>query len=251
MMGLPLLPSTFVGRRSMLLEDNFAYYSSGTTWTSVVNNSGTVATGNFSPSGILFTTGGADNNYTYTYATNKNFIYIADKPIVFETIFKYSEVATTGTNIGFGFSDSVVAGSLVDNGGGPAASFSGAMIYKVDGGSAWKVVSSIGTAQTISTVANITPGGTNLVRARIEIRYVNGDAEVSYWMQNVGLLGSNTAGITGGQLLDSTTLKPIKHTVTAANIASAAQMTPFFGIKAGTAAAYTAYCHRIAAAMAY
>jgi len=76
-------------------------------------------------------------------------------------------------------------------------------------------------------------------------------AEVSYWLQNVPTGTSTSPGIQPGQLLDTTTLRPIKHTITAASIASAAQMQVFAGVKNGTAAAQAMRVHRIAAAQAY
>lgn len=251
MLELPNLPPSFLGSANQMLVDNFNVYSSGGTWTTVADNSGTIATGNFTPSGILFTTGGADNNYAYTYATNYNYIMTAARPCVAEFIFKYTEVATTGHNVVMGFTDSAVAGSLVSNGAGVAASFSGAQIYKVDGGSAWKVTSSVGTTQSTNTVKTLVPGAGVLTRARVEIRYVNGGAEITYWMGGVNPLGSSTSNPQMGQLLDATTGRPIKHTISSTTLASAAQMSPLFGIKAGTGAAYTAYLHRVAAAQKF
>ena len=250
MMGLLRTPQGFIGRNFWGWRDNFSEYTTAKTWTTVTTNSGTSVPGNFTPGGLLFTTGTTNNNYQYIYGTNANFLYIADKPAVVECVHKYTEVATNSANVGFGFSDSVVAGSLVDDGAGPAASFSGAMIYKVDGGSVWKFCTSIGSTQTIST-STTTAGGAVLQRLKIEIKYVNGVAEVSPWVFSVSQLGTSTSAFTGGQLLDSTTLKPIKHVVTAASIASAAQMTPWFGVKAGTAAAQTAYLHEVAVAQAF
>ena len=41
-------------------------------------------------------------------------------------------------------------------------------------------------------------------KCRVEIRYVPGvGAEVTYWVYNVNQIGTSTAGVTGGQLLDA------------------------------------------------
>ena len=48
------------------------------------------------------------------------------------------------------------------------ASFSGAVIYKVDGGTVWKFVTSIGTTNTVSTSVT-TAGGSAYQRLAIKI----------------------------------------------------------------------------------
>lgn len=250
MMGIPNLPSAFLGRRFFMLESNFSSYTTAGDFTTVKSNSGTIAAGDYTPSKVLLTPDTADNDYTYLRSTNAIFLMVADQPLVVESIFQYSEVATNAANVGFGFCNSVAAGTLIDNGGGPVASFSGAMIYKVDGGTVWKCTSSVGTTNTTNTTT-VTAGGTDKLRARIEIRFVNGVAEITYWMAKVPGGTAANPGTMHGQLLDTTTLKPIKHTISAATLASAAQMQIFFGIKNGTAASNTASLYRLAAAQAY
>lgn len=256
MMGLLRPAAGLIGRNYWSQSSNFTAYTSAGEYTTVKSNSGTIAAGDYSPSNLLFTPDTANNDYCYLRTTNANWLLPGasaswqDKPLVGEWIFQFSEVATNAANVGVGFCNSVAAGTLIDDGGGPVASFSGAMIYKIDGGTVWKCTSSVGTTNTTST-STITAGGSGLIRARIEVRFVNGVPEITYWLGNVPSGTASSQGIQIGQLLDSTTLRPIKHTIGSSTITSAAQMQQFAGVKNGTAASQAMRLHYMAGAQAY
>lgn len=223
-------------RRTAELWDDFHWYISPHLWTSLASDSGVTAPAATDAScGILsMATGATDNNEVDIATTKAIFLMAANKPMLAEAYIQYSEANTSAANVAFGFADSFGANLLVDDGAGPKTSFSGALIYKVDGGTAWKCVSSKSTTQTIST-STITAGGSSYQKLRIEIRPSQSGsvAEVTFWVNDQ-------------QLLDSAVSKPtpIKHNVT---YTSAAQMQLGLYIKAGSANSETLLCDYIGA----
>lgn len=207
-------------RRTMEVWDDFEFYTSGTTgWTSVVTGSATVAVGD-GVGGLvtLSAVDSTDNRDVYIKQTNQLFKYQANTTIIGECYLQYAEANTSAANIIFGFMSSVAANSLVDNGAGPKTSYSGAVIFKVDGGTVWKTQSSISTTQTTNTTAT-TAGGSSYTRLRIEISPISSTiAEVVYFVDGI-------------QLRDATFNKPIKDFVT---YTGAAAMQLFAGLKNGS-----------------
>jgi len=65
---------------------------------------------------------------------------------------QWTEANTDDANVICGFKDAVAANSLLDDGGGPAASYSGAVFFKVDGGTTWNVETSVGSTQLTKTL---------------------------------------------------------------------------------------------------
>lgn len=110
---------------------------------------------------------GDDNDEAYLATNVELFKFAAEKPTTFETRVKYTEASTDDANIFAGLMDAVGADSLVDNGGGPKATSSHMLFFKVDGDTVWSVENSIGsTAKTTKLDADgsltgeaITAGG--------------------------------------------------------------------------------------------
>src|SRR5690606_15611651 len=114
------------------------------------------------------------------------FLFAAGKPAMAQCRLQYAEAATDDANAIFGFMDAVGADSLIDNGGGPKAEFDGAVFYKIDGGTRWRVRSSNATAHVDHQIENVA-GGAAFVTLRIEvIPRADGYAEVSYWIDPAG-----------------------------------------------------------------
>ncbi len=90
----------------------------------------------------------ADNDEAYVESANEVFRFAAGKPLLFEARVQFTEAATNAANIIVGVIDAVGANSLLDNGGGPPASYSGAVFFKVDGATTWNVETSNSTTQT-------------------------------------------------------------------------------------------------------
>ena|SRR6185436_11513110 len=183
--------------------------------------------------GILKLTAGSSDEGEASAYTAKVFTFADSRSIIVEALLKYTEVATNVANVAFGLWSATGADLLTDAGAGPATTASGAMFYKVDGGTVWKVISSKSTTQTITTVkktgmpAAFTPGASAYVRLRVEFSAV-GDmgqdqGEVTFW-------------IDGKQCYDAADTgknTPIKHVIT---YTSAAAMAMIFYVKSGSAA---------------
>lgn len=125
-----------------------------------------------------------DNNEQYRESPERWKI-ADDKPIVFECRAKFVEANTDDNNVIIGLMDAPGANTLLDNGAGPKASYSGAVFFKVDGGTKWQVESSEGSTQTTHTTEHTAGGGWQTVR--IIIRPISStEAEVEFWIDPNG-----------------------------------------------------------------
>ena len=146
-------------------------------------------------------TDATDNNEAYLHQTKETFKFANNKPLVFEALVQYAEANTDDANVMIGLKDAWAADSLLDNGGGPAASYTGAVFFKVDGSTTWQVETSIAGTQTTTnlTAANSldkvahtaggTTGGPNADgyhKFRIEFRpYSSTNADVLFYINDV------------------------------------------------------------------
>lgn len=158
----------------------------------------------------------ADNDEIYVQGKSEIFKFAANKPLIFEARLQFTEANTDDLNMAVGFANAPIADTLVDNGAGLKTSFSGACIYKVDGGTVYRFVTSLGSTQTI-TASTTTAGGASYQTARIEIRPIS-----STQLEAVPY-------IDGVQLKDANGY-PIKHFIT---FSGATEMTWFAGMKNG------------------
>lgn len=138
------------------VSDDFPYFVSTDLWTSVLTDSGTAAVSD-AVGGVLTLTCSdgtvADNDEAYAKSTTEVFKFAASKPIRLEARVKLTEANTDDANILVGLLDAVGANSLLDNGGGPPASYSGMVFFKVDGGTVWQAETSIAGTQDTDTSA--------------------------------------------------------------------------------------------------
>jgi hypothetical protein len=94
---------------------------------------------------------GDDNDECYVASKAEAFKFQTDKKLFFEARVKLAEANTDDANIIVGLSDTVGANTLVDDGAGPAASYDGAVFFKVDGGTVWQFeTSNAGTQNTLT-----------------------------------------------------------------------------------------------------
>lgn len=217
------LPEALKFRRYFMGFDDFEWYISPHRWTSLaVDGGASVAIVAAGRCGLArLTTGATDNNEAALKMTNEPFKMIDGKPIFGETTIQYAEANTDDANVAFGFADSFGADLLVDDGAGPKASFSGALLYKVKNSTVWKFITSKGTTRNITTT-DITAGGSSQVRLGIDLRPLNSTTfEAIPYIDGVHLLDPSQKRPT-----------PIKHTIT---ITSAAAMSLGVYVKAGGA----------------
>lgn len=219
-MRLLPIPDYLQGKPVFGVSEDFNHYTTAEDFTTTVSDSGTVAHGDAVGGVVTLTPSDgtvADNDEAYMHGTSEVFKWATDKPMFCEACVKFTEANTDDANIAVGYKDAVAANSILDDGGGPAASYHGACFFKVDGGTKWQVETSMGATQTTNTTT-ITAGAAYQT-LRIETRIDGSDVV-------------NTFFIDGAQCIDNTTGLPIKHRVA---IASATEMEAFTGVKNGGA----------------
>lgn len=211
----------FAQSRTFWHFEDFFEYVTADLWTLTATDSGTALLSDAHAGVIALTPSDgtvADNDEVYLKSTKELFLFADDKPAVFVARVKYAEANTDDANVCFGFMNAVAANSILDDGGGPAASYSGAVFYKVDGGTVWNVESSNAGTQTTTATAH-TAGGADWHEFKIEVNPISSTkAEVIFYFDNVQCLDANN--------------RPIKHELT---LTSLTEMQVFFGMKNGAA----------------
>lgn len=96
---------------------------------------------------VSFFCDGDDNDECYKYST-KCFKFAKGKPMWFEARFRVDEANTDDANVIVGLSSAWGADMLLDDGGGPAANYSGITFSKADGGTKIVLETSVSTTQT-------------------------------------------------------------------------------------------------------
>lgn len=175
-------------------SDDFTYESGR--WTTVATDSGTT-TISAQRDGVIALAPSdgtvADNDEVYLH-TAEIFLFEAGKPILVEARLQFSEANTDDANVLFGLMDAVAANSILDDGGGPKASYSGAVFFKVDGGTTWSVENSIAGTQKTTNLDGDQPiagsaqtaGGASFQRLRIESRPITSTKhDVLFWIDGV------------------------------------------------------------------
>lgn len=100
---------------------------------------------------------GDNEDEAYVSTLRQICLFSSAKPAWFECRVKLTESNTDNANIIIGLSDTVGANFLQDAGAGPAASYDGAVFFKVDGGTVWQFeTSNAGTQVTDSDVGTFT-----------------------------------------------------------------------------------------------
>lgn len=164
--------------------DDFDQFVTGDLWTTVASNSGTVVIGDAANGRITLNPSDCtvvDNDETYLKSNKETFLFANNKPLLFEARVQFTEGNTDDVNIIVGLKDAVAADSILDNGAGPAASYTGALFYKVDGQTVWEVETSVAGTQTTTqltaanslTKAAVTAGGSSDQVLRIEFEPIS------------------------------------------------------------------------------
>lgn len=220
-----LLPDLYSSLRDThWLHDDFDFFETAKVWTALAaDTTATVTCVDNQDGQVLLTTDATDNNEAAIFSTRKNFLIAANKPCMYESRINFAEAATNAANVAAGFSTVFAANLMLDNGAGPATTMDGALIYKQDGETVWRCLSSIGTTQT-KTVSTKTAGGTADQVLRIEINPINStQAEVTFYVDGVPLMDASQTARN----------MPIKHTIT---YTGAAKMGVGVYAKCGSAA---------------
>lgn len=193
---LPRPDASLLLPRVFGFDEDFPEFVSGDLFTDLSPDSGAAVAITDAAGGVVtLTTGATDNNECYCHTTKELFLFAAGKPIFYETKLKWTEANTDDANVLAGFVDAAGANTIVDDGAGPKASYSGALFFKVDGGTSWWVeVSIAGTQQTVElTAANsldktlhTSAGAGTYQTLRIEVVPINStQQEVSFFIDGV------------------------------------------------------------------
>ena len=186
-------------RNQFTIADEFLRDVDSADWVTTLTDSGTASVGDAVGGVIaLVPSDGtvADNDEAYIESANEVFKFAGDKPLLFEARVQFTEANVDDANVLVGLLDAVGANSLQDNGGGPPASYSGAVFVKVDGGTVWQVeTSNAGTQTTTELLStntnnlakrNVTAGGSSYQVLRIEyMPYSSTNAYVSFFVDGV------------------------------------------------------------------
>lgn len=183
--------------RQFGLFDDFLWEITAHMWTNTLTDSGTASVGD-AVGGILALVPSdgtvADNDEAYVRSSGEIFKFAAGKPMYAEARVQFTEANTDDANVIFGFASAVAANHLQDNGAGPLASYSGAVFFKVDGGTNWNVEKSIAGTQVtaeLTAVNSLTKtaqaaGGASYQTLRIEVEpHGGGSMDISFFIDGV------------------------------------------------------------------
>lgn len=186
-------------RNQFTIAEEFLRDVDSADWVTTLTDSGTASVGDVVGGVIaLVPSDGtvADNDEAYIESANEVFKFSGDKPLLFEARVQFTEANVDDANVLVGLLDAVGADTILDNGGGPKASYSGAVFFKVDGGTRWQVETSNSTTQTTDDLSaantnnlakrNVTAGGSSYQVLRIEyMPYSSTNAYVSFFVDGV------------------------------------------------------------------
>lgn len=137
----------------------------------------------------------AANDEIYLVSRSSPFVIQQDQPILVEGRFQFAEASTNNAVVAFGLMSAVGALSIQDGTAGPKTSFSGAVVWKRAGDTAWRTLSSVGSTQVANqAAADFTPSDGAWHTYRIEIRPIDGTtADVCYFVDGQQLRPSSAA----------------------------------------------------------
>lgn len=203
-----------------------------------ITAAGTAAIVDGVPGELDLVNSASNNSDIYLARVIEEFLFADDKPLWWSTRLRLTESNTDDANIIAGLMDAVAFGALQNDGAGPPASYSGAVFFKVDGGTVWQFETSLAGTQTTTALADLSPdGATDYHTLVIEAR--RRDATTVEIIPKIDPAGGNNPQ----QALDANGDK-IKHTIT---LGSPTDMMAMAGIKNGSASAETLVIQYMAA----
>ncbi len=134
-------------------QDDFFWFDDEDDWVDTVSDGGTIEVADGAGGILSIASTGNDNDESYVSLKTEAFIFGTTKRVYFQARIKLTEANTPDANFIIGLSDTVAANSLLDGGGGPMASYDGAVIFKLDGALQFQFeTSNAGTQVTNATV---------------------------------------------------------------------------------------------------
>jgi len=138
-----------------------------------------------------------DNDEKYNVSTGESWLFAEGKKLWFECKIKLTEATTDNANWIIGLMQEAGENAILDDGGGPAATYDGAVFYKVDGTLSTMFESSNDTTQATATTMGTFVSGTAVrlgfyydgaVTTATITPYINGVAKTAQTITNSGLL---------------------------------------------------------------
>ncbi len=213
--------------------DHFNFYETAKIWTSITTGSGaTVAAGDADGGILLVTTGGTTNNEAGFKSTNKLFTFVANKPMLCQIGFSYTEAHVDDAGIAFGLASSWT-NILADTTFALPSSLSGALIYKKPNDTLWSAFASVGTTQSTqqSIQACQNAGQMQYFYIQCTPDYA-GMIEVAFWQGPYGIPSSGASGTYLPMLPNVTSMARQQQIKFYISYASAAAMQLGFFVKA-------------------
>lgn len=230
-MGMNMVNNTADWHTRLLtagFQDDFV--GLGDRWNTLVADAGSsVAEDADDMNGVVnITTGATNNNEAYLF-TNSIYRWLTDKPAVIQARFQFTEANVDDANVIFGIGETFgAANTLLDDGGGPPASYHGCCFYKVDGGTRWQFEVSVGAVQTTYDLG-AAAGGASFVTMELGMEIL-GDGSLQV-IPRIDLLGGNNLN---QPYLNSAGIRPFPVRANVP-IATTAVMALCLGAKAGAA----------------
>jgi hypothetical protein len=161
-------PSTH-DQRDVLMR--FTHFDELPNWLEALNDgaSGTNTLNDARGGTYSVVTAAADNDYHLVSSKSEAYKIEAGKPIRAGVRLRLTEANVDDANIWFGFTDTLTTGGVLDNGGGPLASYDGVLFFKVDNGTVWQFeTSNAGTQQTSTNVGAFTSAAWTTLEIEID-----------------------------------------------------------------------------------
>lgn len=132
--------------RTEFIFDEFNNYTTAGLWTTVAGSSGTTAMATDGSSTIVCTTAATAHDIQGFRTTNKLFLPAVGIPHMCKARVIYASQATNNAGVAFGFMSTTTLSLTTTD---PSASFSGAILYKLEGGTTWNLMTSNGSTKKI------------------------------------------------------------------------------------------------------
>ena len=204
---------------TVVVFDDFVNDQADTVFVDTITDSGTVLMGD-DVNGVATLTPSdgsvVDNDETYLTHPNEIFRFGTNRCIYGRCKLRYTEVSANVANVAFFFMNAAVANSIIDDGAGLKVTGSTLGIYKVDGGTVWRCVSSCNGTSTVTASVMTAAAATDYV---LEIECLDWDGTSMKVVFKVD-----------GEYLKDSNGYVIRHTVA---IASSTEMMVGVGIKLG------------------
>lgn len=151
----------------------------------------------------------ANNDENYVRSQTAFVLPTAVRKVTFECRLLLTEQNVDDANIICGLSNGTGADALLDDGGGPAASYDGFVFFKVDGGTVWQFEGSNATTQDTNTnVGAHTSGSITTLRFTVEPK--EGDSLTAVATPSVNGVGAGSVEVLYSGLANMNILLGVK-----------------------------------------